>query len=453
MKEIINDDWLDKIDRSVISYIEGEDYEYLYPTLNGILISNEEYDKLKDYSTKWYKEAKNTLFDILNRVRQIKDTDKDYNDGIFTNDLEIIWQFLSHEKNYYKNNNYTYRSDSMNNYKRIHCINSSIIRLDFVKDIYGDFKLIEANADTPCAIPETFYGNLMFSNDDIEWEKQIVTLGKLFLNKLSIQMPNGGNKTFFIVFASSSYPEDRDNANYLYKATETYIYHYKLKNIYCEICNLEELEIFDDGVFLNGRKIDVLYRLHPMELLVEDTTDNGFKIGWKLIELHYEEKVILVNDPSSIFLQNKLLMKHLSCLSFIPRAYTNKSKTDSKVICKNCYGREGEDIKIFNTIKECNEYLKDKDNKNEYLIQDYIEQSTSKFSVVDMKDRIQLKDLYLTYSIFLLDGEPSLVYIRGSMTPICDYKAFWIPSTIEDDDKNNNVNKIDLLKKKLKNIF
>lgn len=457
MEEVITNSWIDDIDRNVISYIEGEDYEYLYPTVSGICITDEEYNTLKDYAEKWYKEAKITLFDILERTRKIKETDKDYNNEIFTNDLEIVWQFLSDKKyQYYKSGN-TYLCKGTYEYEKIKNITSAIIRLDFVKDLDGEFKLVEANADTPCAIPETFYGNFVFTDKLDDWGKASAELGSLFNNKINFCKDDWKTNPTLIVFASSSYPEDRDNANYLYQATEAYISTRNIKNVYCELCNLEELEIFDDGVFLNGRKVNILYRLHPMELLVEDKSEDGFNIGWKLIELHYQEKVTLVNEPSAIFLQNKLLMKYLSCLPFVPRAYNENSKTDNMVICKNCYGREGEDIKVFVNMEECNKYLKDKENKDEYLVQEYIEQKPEKFIVSDIQGQKRVKKLYLTYSIFLINEEPSLTYVRGSFSPICDYTAFWIPTYGEEDVKEEDLKGTDEdifdLKKKLKKIF
>ena len=42
-------------------------------------------------------------------------------------------------------------------------IYSNILRFDFVQTLDNDYKLIEANANTPCAIPESFYGNFVYN--------------------------------------------------------------------------------------------------------------------------------------------------------------------------------------------------------------------------------------------------------------------------------------------------
>lgn len=405
MNKVETNSWIDDIDRNIIPYVETEDSEYLYPTVTGLKISSQEYSKLTEYAIKWYNESRNTL---RNRLETIRNSDS--NDDIFTEDMEIVYQFIKSKED----------------------IHSNIIRLDFVKDIYGEFKMVEANADTPCAIPESFYGNLLYQDKPELWESLVIDIGKLFVDKL---VDNKG----YIVFASSSYQEDWYNTKYLYECTKTYIEVNGIKDVYCNICELGALEVFDDGVFLNGRKIDVLYRLHPIELLIEDVTDDGYKIGWKLIELHYENKVVLVNPPSAIFLQNKNLMKYISHLDFVPNTYDKDHINNGDkfhIVYKEVYGREGENIRVFDDKKEYNKFIKsDSFISNECIIQDFIEQEPeSGIIVYDSDGNKEEKDLYITYSIFLLDGKPSVLYLRGSVSYICDYSAFWIPSYVYEDE-------------------
>lgn len=404
MNKVTTNTWIDDIDRNIIPYVEIEDCEYLYPTVNGLQISIKEYSKLSEYTMKWYKESKNILWDRLDTIRN-----SNSNDDIFTEDMEIVYQFIKSKEDIY----------------------SDIIRLDFVKDIYGEFKMVEANADTPCAISESFYGNLLYRDDPQQWESTVMDIGKLFVDKLN---DNKG----YIVFSSSSYQEDWYNTKYLYECTKVYIERNGLKEVYCNICELGSLEIFDDGVFLNGKKIDVLYRLHPIELLIEDVTDDGYKIGWKLIELHYEKKVVLVNPPSSIFLQNKNLMKYLSHLDFVPNTYDKdhiNSGDKFHIVYKEVYGREGENIRVFDNKKEYDTFIRtDSFTTNECIIQDFIEQEpVPNIIVCDSNGDKQDKDLYITYSIFLLNGKPSVLYLRGSLSYICDYSSFWIPSYVYED--------------------
>lgn len=75
---------------------------------------------------------------------------------------------------------------------------------------------------------------------------------------------------------------------------------------------LIDLVVKDDGVYHNDGsgeyKIDVLYRLHPLELLMDDESDDGYPVGLKLMDLANMHKVILVNPVKAILMQNKAMM-------------------------------------------------------------------------------------------------------------------------------------------------
>ena len=43
MNKVTTNTWIDDIDRNIIPYVEIEDYEYLYPTVNGLQIPTQEY--------------------------------------------------------------------------------------------------------------------------------------------------------------------------------------------------------------------------------------------------------------------------------------------------------------------------------------------------------------------------------------------------------------------------
>lgn len=55
-----------------------------------------------------------------------------------------------------------------------------------------------------------------------------------------------------------------------------------------------DLAVDDHGVLLpDGRHAGILYRLHPLELLVEETGPDGFLLGTKLLELYKCGKFML----------------------------------------------------------------------------------------------------------------------------------------------------------------
>ena len=86
--------------------------------------------------------------------------------------------------------------------------------------------------------------------------------------------------------------------------------------------------------------IDVLYCLHPTEMMIHDESEDGYPIGLKMIEFHYNDIVRLINPPGSIFLQNKELFKYLTNVPFIPKTLNGSSNFNKPVIAKPVFGRE-----------------------------------------------------------------------------------------------------------------
>ena len=94
---------------------------------------------------------------------------------------------------------------------------------------------------------------------------------------------------------------------YLKNALEDYIKahfdEYEFVNV--RAARLIDLVVKDDGVYHNDGsgeyKIDVLYRLHPLELLMDDESDDGYPVGLKLMDLANMHKVILVNPVKGYF--------------------------------------------------------------------------------------------------------------------------------------------------------
>lgn len=125
--------WIDNIDRNKIPYIKEDDWRYSYPSLTPLNITKEEKENLFDIS--------NVLFWAMHKtVKSVR----------HVNDLFGNLSFIG---------------------SKFDCI-SNLSRMDFVKDMNGDFRLIEINSDTPCAIPETFYGNFRFKSKEISLKKK-----------------------------------------------------------------------------------------------------------------------------------------------------------------------------------------------------------------------------------------------------------------------------------------
>lgn len=383
--KVAKNNWIDDIDRDIIPYIKEPEWKCSYPTKTAISISKEE----KEYVENKAKIIFNAMNKTVKCVRNLPEFEK--------------FNFIA---------------------SKFDCT-AHLARMDFVKDVFNNFKLVEINADTPCAIPESFYGNFIYTKD--EESKQYINgeLAQVFA-RLSTN-----NDDFFVFAANKEYQEDWYNAKYLHENLKRYFPELK-----SELVSLSDLEIFDDGVYFSGKKIDILYRLHPVEMLMEDVSDDGYPVGRKLIELHNEGKVVLVNSPEAIIMQDKRLFaimtnfdnrfgfytreELLAIYRMIPLTSTDKRlNLSEKVIAKPIYGREGYGISVFNKFEA--HTIEDKDE--EYIYQSFIEQPTVEAETVE-GDKLTG---YVTYSVFLLNGEPTAWYARFSPKEICDEEALWIP--------------------------
>lgn len=383
--KVTKNNWVNDIDRDIIPYIKEPEWKYSYPTKTAISISKEE----KEYVEHQARIIFNAMNKTVKCVRNLPEFEK--------------FNFIA---------------------SKFDCT-AHLARMDFVKDVFNNFKLVEINADTPCAIPESFYGNFIYTKD--EESKQYINgeLAQVFA-RLSTN-----NDDFFVFAANKEYQEDWYNAKYLHENLKRYFPELK-----SELVSLSDLEIFDDGVYFSGKKIDILYRLHPVEMLMEDVSDDGYPVGRKLIELHNEGKVVLVNSPEAIIMQDKRLFaimtnfdnrfgfytreELLAIYRMIPLTSTDKRlNLSEKVIAKPIYGREGYGISVFNKFEA--HTIEDKDE--EYIYQSFIEQPTVEAETVE-GDKLTG---YVTYSVFLLNGEPTAWYARFSPKEICDEEALWIP--------------------------
>lgn len=400
--------WIDNIDRDKIPYIKEDGWDYSYPTLTPLDITQKEKETLFDIS--------NTLFWAMHKtIKSVRHID------VFKQ-LNFIGS-------------------------KFDCI-SNLSRMDFVKDKQGNFKLVEINADTPCAVPETFYGNFRFNSiETTQTEHNInLQLARVFENLCHTE-------NSLVVFAADpNYVEDWYNAKYLY---ENFIPLAPL--IDSVLIPLSDLEIFDNGVYLKGtnKKIDVLYRLYPTEMLIGDKLEDGYPIGRKLIELHNEGKVILVNPPEALIMQDKripammhylndefcfysrkeaeYIQKHIPCSGLRFETVQQISQAE-KIIEKPVYGREGSGITIYDKNKNIIEQSS-KTKDVEYIYEEYIEQNDT---AVTTAENVKL-DGYVTYSVFLLNGEAVGLYGRFDTNKICGAGALWMPINLVENQTNNKM--------------
>ncbi|WP_338080642.1 glutathionylspermidine synthase family protein [Cohnella luojiensis] len=240
----------------------------------------------------------------------------------------------------------------------------------------GRLKCIENNSDTPSGIPEAAWlsGALIeqyaefFGNPSQGMRRSIQ---EAFRQLLDHYRELGLDDTI----ALSCYDwhmEDKYNTRYLMEAVRELGY----RVIYVP---LERLEIVpEDGLYADGVRIDVLYRLYPLEYLVYDREEaSDFPIGEELLRLVGQGKLGLINPAQSIITQSKGFMalvwslyernrlteeaigftlfgkEELTAIeSYLLPTYFEKSvfeATGAPYVSKGYWGREGKGVTLFDS--------------------------------------------------------------------------------------------------------
>lgn len=415
--------WIDLLDEKIIPYIDAPDYETRYPVLSPLYISKSEKEKIQ-YIAREVCAVMAKLAEDVRSKGNVMPID-------IINMTPKLTPFILDDDSKYVTN---------------------IARLDFVKDKNGIYKVVEINADTPCAMPEAFYGNAVAqkyftgSEDDGFDAELIEPFTELLKTTLKGKINfSGVNIT---LAANDAYAEDWANMMYLKNALEDYIKahfdEYEFVNV--RAARLIDLVVKDDGVYHNDGsgeyKIDVLYRLHPLELLMDDESDDGYPVGLKLMDLANMHKVILVNPVKAILMQNKAMMaiahylagstgyfddaaKQLVRTNIAETSMDAKDFAGRKFLKKPIFGREGCNISIIEPDGTFSYEAEEADDCAD-IYQEFIDSDL--VSVETDDGRWEGK---FTYSCFVINGKPSKLFVRFSPYDITGIEALFVPVVVK----------------------
>lgn len=209
---------------------------------------------------------------------------------------------------------------------------------------------------------------------------------------------------------------------------------------------LIDLVVKDDGVYHNDGsgeyKIDVLYRLHPLELLMDDESDDGYPVGLKLMDLANMHKVILVNPVKAILMQNKAMMaiahylagstgyfddaaKQIVRTNIAETSMDAKDFAGRKFLKKPIFGREGCNISIIEPDGTFSYEAEEADDCAD-IYQEFIDSDL--VSVETDAGRWEGK---FTYSCFVINGKPSKLFVRFSPYDITGIEALFVPVCVK----------------------
>ncbi|MED2934995.1 glutathionylspermidine synthase family protein [Bacillus wiedmannii] len=238
---------------------------------------------------------------------------------------------------------------------------SYFTRFDFIVT-NGEIKLIEINADTPTGYLEPSVANQVLCdhhnviNPNCLEEKlhkawnKIITDYQLKPNEL-------------IHFTSYDWHEED------FQTVKFIQQHCPQPNDYVGI---QSIVVKDDGLYTpGGIKIEYLYRLYPLEYLLDDKDSSGKRIGLMFLDHIANGRVKIINPPSAFLIQNKGVLaliwqlheqnqwfteqEHAIIEKYFLPTYFSKDKfeeNDIDYVKKATLGREGGGVSIINQGKE-----------------------------------------------------------------------------------------------------
>lgn len=420
--------YIDGLDPAIFSFIQYEDYADRYPTLTAQGFPASFYEELRFASAR--------LFRIFVKAALVFQQAPDD----FARDMDMPEALLP----YLRTANFF-------------GLPTWLSRFDFVLDEGGHIRMVELNADTPCFLIESYYANGVAADWFGRRDPNAGAMEALrhFLRKvydgLCASVVDLGARDFFrrpFVFSCfDDCPEDLATTRFL-------------QRLMAESCpqgdirflSFYDMEIDAAGIPLeDGTHAAALYRLHPIEILIDERTADGEPLGQMFLDLYQEGRFALFNPPEAVILQNKSFMALVYALYRTNRFFTAEERdiigrylvpsyfeadyealSDGEYVYKEIWGREGRNVCVLRKRGANHEMVIEKlvDRYDEIvcresakaMYQTFIRQKRFRHRV-DSGD----KEGFLTFSCFMLFGQPSALGCRFSPEAIAGTEAYFLP--------------------------
>ena len=309
-------------------------------------------------------------------------------------------------------------------------------RFDLVASPDG-YKMLELNADTPTFLVETFHLNGAVCAafgvlDPNAGEEARLAAALTEACRAGLRQVGKGEGPACVAWASyGEHREDRETTQYLRRLVDLPPW---VETLYVPI---EALRVDDNGLFDGeGRRIDVLFRLYPLEFFAEDQdSETGTPVGEMLFRLVEQNLLALINPPSAFLLQSKavqavlwgladdgayfdaeeraLIQKHL-----LP-TYLDPALAGPHVV-KPVYGREGDTVTVVDVGRTCASEAQSFTDQI-MVYQQYVPMPEAALMTAQGMQRFSL----LT-SCFVVGGEPSAIGLRAGGL-ITDDRCRFVP--------------------------
>lgn len=412
--------YIDKLDREVFPFVEWEGYDR-YPTLEPLYVQQGLVDDLRAVS--------NMLFRVF---RKAADVIK----NLEGQEREELLAALGIPE---KMRAYVMLDIDM-------ALPSMLSRFDYVLGTDGKLKVVELNADTPCAIVESFYGNEVaakhYGLPDPNYGEAL-KLSNFLLHDIyhgfDMLRYHTGEKSIiserpFVFACFHDYQEDKATTLFLMNMMRAALKSQWPKDFHegdIVFCSFYDLMLDDAGILLpDGRHAGAIYRMHPLELLIEETATDGSELGVAFMDAYAAGRFRMLNPAGAMLLQSKAFQAFIWGLRdnenlFLPEereaiyAHMLPTSMDEEVFagvkhaCKPIWGREGEDILVSSKVEK---------PEGCYVYQRFADSMTV---VLPTDSGVQAG--YMTYSCFMLGSQASAVYGRFSPQEMAGIEAYWAP--------------------------
>ncbi|MFC2638880.1 MAG: glutathionylspermidine synthase family protein [Mitsuokella sp.] len=420
--------YIDALDPSIFSFIDYEGYEDRYPTLS-----------VQEFPASFYEElrfASRELFQIFAKAATVFQKAP----ADFAREMDMPENIIP----------YLHTPNPL-------CSPTWLSRFDFVLDAAGNLRMVELNADTPCFVIESYYANSVAADFVHRGDPNAGAMDQLrtFLAKmhrtLSRPVVNLSAQDFlrrpFVFSCFHDYVEDCATTQFLMHVMQEACPYADIRFL-----SFYDMELDKDGIVLeDGAHASALYRLHPLEILIDEMTPEGEPLGEIFLDLYRAGKFFLFNPPEAIILQNKSFMSLVWALYFAKQCFSAHEREilarylapsyfesdfdaldDGDYIQKEIWGREGRNVCVLQKRGNHAEMTEEKlvegyedivcrESKHR-MYQDFIQQKRFTHNVDS-----GMKEGYLTLSCFMLLGTPSAVGCRFSPEAIAGTEAYFLP--------------------------
>lgn len=305
-------------------------------------------------------------------------------------------------------------------------------RFDFAHTPAG-LKMLEFNSDTPTCLVEAFYVNGLLCEaagfaDPNQGENQRL---EIVFRKLVEHYQQLGYHTDQIVFSALDWHlEDAGTTLYLLAQS----------GLEASFAPLSTLAVKGDQLYRLTEDaaipIDVLYRLHALEMLANDQDEQGYPTGKHLLRLVADGCLALINPPGALLSQTKALQALIWNLNdsrlfytaeerewiaryMLPTYVDNPFHGQRPYVKKPIFGREGGTVTIYDDRGVPIAY----DREQRYGDQMMIYQEAAEMEKVEVETWNGRFAGELLWSSFLIGGQSSAVVARlgGKITNDASY--------------------------------